>query len=48
MIHIAVCDDEKYMSERVKKLAESFFRKKNTEISIVEYSSGEDLLKSNE
>ena len=48
MINIAVCDDEKCMSEKLKKLAEDFFRKKNTDISVVEYSSGEELLKSNE
>ena len=48
MINIAVCDDEKYMSETIKKMAEDFFGKKNTDISVVEYSSGEELLKSNE
>lgn len=48
MINIAVCDDEKYMSEKIKKMTEDFFGKKNTDISVVEYSSGEELLKSNE
>lgn len=48
MINIAVCDDEKCMSEKIEKLVEDFFRKKNTNISISEYSSGEELLKSNE
>lgn len=48
MIDIAVCDDEKCMSEKLKKMTEDFFRKKNTDISVVEYSSGEELLKSNE
>ena len=48
MINIAVCDDEKCMSEKIEKLVEDFFRKKNTDISVVEYSSGEKLLKSNE
>lgn len=48
MINIAVCDDEKCMSEKIEKLAEDFFRKKNTDISVAEYSSGEELLKSNE
>ncbi|MDE6024052.1 MAG: LytTR family DNA-binding domain-containing protein [Lachnospiraceae bacterium] len=48
MINIAVCDDEKCMSEKIEKMAEDFFRMKNTDISIVEYSSGEELLKSNE
>ncbi len=48
MIHIAVSDDEKCMSEKIEKMAEVFFRKKNTDISVAEYSSGEELLKSNE
>ena len=48
MINIAVCDDEKCMSEKIEKLAEDFFKRKNTDISVVEYSSGEELLKSNE
>ncbi|MDE6662862.1 MAG: LytTR family DNA-binding domain-containing protein [Lachnospiraceae bacterium] len=48
MINIAVCDDEKFMSEIIKKMAEDFFRKKNTDISVAEYSSGEELLKSDE
>ncbi len=28
MINIAVCDDEKCMSEKIEKMAEDFFRKK--------------------
>ena len=48
MLNIAVCDDEKCMSEKLKIMTEDFFRKKNTDISVVEYSSGEELLKSNE
>ncbi len=34
MIHIAVCDDEPYMSEQIKALVSEFFRKKNREISL--------------
>lgn len=48
MIHIAVCDDKKSMSEKIAKMAEDFFRKKSIDISIAEYSSGEALLESNE
>lgn len=48
MINIAVCDDEKCMSEKIIKMAEDFFGNKNTDISVMEYSSGEELLKSNE
>ncbi len=47
MISIAICDDEKYISEKIKKMVKGFFRKKNVEISVVQYSSGEELLKSN-
>ena len=48
MIHIAICDDEKCMTEKIEKMTVDFFKKKNTEISVVAYSSGEDLLKSSE
>lgn len=47
MIGIAICDDEKYISEKIEKMIKDFFRKKNVEISVVQYSSGEELLKSN-
>ena len=48
MIHIAICDDEKCMADKLEKMTVDFFGKKNTEISVVQYYSGEDLLKSNE
>ena len=48
MINIAVCDDEKCMAEKIEKMAEEFFGRKNTDIVVLEYSSGEELLKSNE
>ena len=44
MITIAVCDDEKYIADQVKKLAARFFREKNMEASIVWSSCGEELL----
>ena len=44
MIHIAICDDETYMSSHIKAIAAEFFRKKNREISIRLFSSGEELL----
>ena len=44
MIHIAICDDEKYMSDHIKTLASDFFRKKNREIHLRTFSSGEELL----
>ncbi|MDE7132929.1 MAG: LytTR family DNA-binding domain-containing protein [Lachnospiraceae bacterium] len=48
MINIAVCDDEKCMIEKIEKMAEDFFRNKNTDISVAEYTSGEELLRSSE
>ena len=45
MIHIAVCDDEPYMSEQIKALVSEFFRKKNREISLRMFAGGEELLK---
>lgn len=44
MIHIAICDDEQYMSDQIKEMVSDFFRKKNMEISIAQFTSGEDLL----
>ena len=38
MINIAVCDDEKCMSEKIEKLVEGFFRKKNTNSSLLRCS----------
>ncbi len=46
MICVAVCDDEKCVSAKIEKLAKEFFRKKNIDISVVQYSSGEELLES--
>ncbi|MCI8670036.1 MAG: response regulator transcription factor [Lachnospiraceae bacterium] len=45
MIHVAICDDEKYMSDMIKTSVSDFFRKKNMEITIAQFSSGECLLK---
>ena len=44
MIHIAICDDEKYMSDHIKTLVSDFFRKKNREVCLRTFSSGEELL----
>ncbi len=44
MIYIAICDDEKYMSDLIRTMASGFFRKKNREISLRTFSSGEELL----
>lgn len=44
MLHIAICDDEKYMSDKIRTLVSDFFRRKNMEIEISQFSSGEELL----
>ena len=47
MIRIAICDDEKYMSDHIRTLVSDFFHKKNREISFRMFSSGEELLSYN-
>jgi len=44
LIHIAICDDEKHMSDHIRAMASDFFRKKNREIYFRTFSSGEELL----
>lgn len=44
MIQIAVCDDEKYMSDLIETMVSDFFRRKNMEVSIQQFSCGEALL----
>ncbi len=44
MIHIAICDDEKHMSDHIRAMASDFFCKKNREIYFRTFSSGEELL----
>lgn len=44
MIHIAICDDEKPMSDQIRAMASAFFRGKNTETAILQFSCGEELL----
>ncbi len=45
MIRIAVCDDEKSMSDQIRKMVSDFFRAKNREVSIRQFLSGEELLR---
>lgn len=45
MIRIAVCDDEKYMSDLIKTMVSDFFRRKNMEIVILQFADGEQLLR---
>lgn len=45
VIHIAICDDERNMSDKIESLIYKFFKNKNMEIAISQFSSGEELLK---
>lgn len=45
MIRVVICDDEKYMSDLIRTRVSDFFRKRNMEIAISQFSTGEDLLK---
>ena len=44
MIRIAICDDEKHMSAHIRAFVSDFFRKKNREIHLQTFLSGEELL----
>ncbi len=44
MIHIAICDDEIHMSDHIRTFVSDFFRKKNREIHLCTFASGEELL----
>lgn len=44
MIRIAICDDEKSMTDKLEKMVSAFFRRKNKEIAIAKFSCGEELL----
>lgn len=48
MIHIAICDDEKYMFDKISTMVSDFFAEKNMEIVISQFSSGKELLKYNQ
>lgn len=47
MLHIAICDDEKYMSDKIKLMVSDFFGRKNMGVGISQFSSGKELLKYN-
>lgn len=44
MIRIAVCDDDACMSDAVRTMAAGFFRRKNREAAVLQFSSGKELL----
>lgn len=45
MINIAICDDEKYISDKIRNMVIDFFHRKNMEIAVSQFLSGEELLK---
>lgn len=45
MINIAICDDEKYVSDKIRNMIADFFHRKNMEIAVFQFLSGEELLK---
>lgn len=47
MIRIAICDDEKHMSDHMRTLVSDLFCIRNREISLRMFSSGEELLSYN-
>lgn len=46
MIHIAICDDEPHMSNALREMAAEFFRGKYRDVMISQFTSGEQLLRS--
>ncbi len=44
MIRIAICDDEKYMSDQIQELACAFVGRRNRETAIRRFSCGRELL----
>lgn len=47
MINVAICDDEKYILDKIEKLVFNFFHRKNVEITVSQFGSGEELLRCN-
>lgn len=45
MINVAICDDEKCISDKIEKMVKTFFGKKKVDISVLQYFSGEELLR---
>ncbi len=45
MLYIAICDDDRYMLESLKKLVKDFFVQNNLDLKIRLFTSGEELLR---
>lgn len=44
MIRIAICDDERLISENIRNMVLDFFHRKNLEVTVLQFQSGEELL----
>lgn len=44
MLHIAICDDESYMQDKLKNLVHDFFAENKIVISVITFTCGENLL----
>ncbi len=44
MIHIAICDDEQYMADRIRDMAVAFFWEKKIEIAVSQFANGKELI----
>ncbi len=44
MIRIAICDDEKNMSDNIRAMVSAFFRRENMETVTLQFSCGKELL----
>ncbi|MDD2971717.1 MAG: LytTR family DNA-binding domain-containing protein [Lachnospiraceae bacterium] len=47
MVCVAVCDDEKYVLDKMKEMVTAFFTEKSIAVCVLLFSSGEELLQSN-
>lgn len=45
MIRIAICDDERLISENIRNMVLDFFHRKNLEVTVLQFQSGEELLR---
>ena len=48
MLQIAICDDEKYYREEIRRLVEDWLEEKGMEYAIHLFASGEEFLIQNE
>ena len=44
LLNIAICDDEKFQRETIRKRLEDFFKEQNSNYTVEEFSSAEQVL----